>query len=299
MHSYLQAIGFRRIKKTSQLNKLFESVTASPDNVKTIPVDDETTYTVISKEVADGVGLSICGELNQHNEFQMEYYYPYLLGNTVSTNEECDIKREIEKEAYNGICDDVRLGMNLIFFINNFADYVKYHDIMGEWPVTREICLSALSVSGKILLPVYKTKNQLEIAKRNDCDSIKLIEAARNGDTSAMESLTVKDMNTYTQVTRHLKHQDLYSIVETSFMPSGVECDQYSILAYINSCSLSINSLSGEEIYVMEVICNNIPLRLVINKEDLLGVPKPGFRFKGDIWLQGKGNWKNLLSVNL
>ena len=60
-----------------------------------------------------------------------------------------------------------------------------------------------------------------------------LLSAARNGDQEAMESLTLDDIDTYSKVSRRLITEDVFTIVETYFMPYGVECDEYSILGEI------------------------------------------------------------------
>ena len=48
----------------------------------------------------------------------------------------------------------------------------------------------------------------------------------------------------------------MFSLVDTYFMPYGVECDQYSILAEIVDCNLVKNKMTGEEIYQMTLNCN-------------------------------------------
>ena len=70
-------------------------------------------------------------------------------------------------------------------------------------------------------------------------------------------------------------------------MPYGIECDQYAILGEITDCDLEQNSLTGEDVYIMEIMCNDIPFSVCINKKDLLGEPAIGRRFKGIVWLQG------------
>ena len=70
-------------------------------------------------------------------------------------------------------------------------------------------------------------------------------------------------------------------------MPYGVECDQYSILGEITECRTVTNSLTGEEIYEMGINCNDLQFDICINKQDLLGEPQVGRRFKGIIWMQG------------
>ena len=55
----------------------------------------------------------------------------------------------------------------------------------------------------------------------------------------------------------------------------------------ITDCDLEQNSLTGEDVYIMEIMCNDIPFSVCINKKDLLGEPAIGRRFKGIVWLQG------------
>ena len=38
----------------------------------------------------------------------------------------------------------------------------------------------------------------------------------------------------------------------------------------------------------MLIECSGVRMGLLINSADLLGVPTPGCRFKGDVWLQGE-----------
>lgn len=118
-----------------------------------------------------------------------------------------------------------------------------------------------------------------------------LLNAARRGDEEAIESLTLDDMDTYTAISKKIQKEDVFSIVDTSFMPYGVECDQYSILAEILECHLMKNKVTQEEVYIMSLNCNDMIFDLCINKEDLYGEPAVGRRFKGVIWMQGHINF--------
>ena len=126
MHAYLPAIGFGQIKKKSQLQQLLSSVQNFPDQVQKIRLDEESSLVVYTKEVAPGIGLMICGEEDMQGSFQMEYYEPYINSNVCSSKAECSIEKESAREAYDGVCDDCRLGLNLIFSVNNFMEYRKY-----------------------------------------------------------------------------------------------------------------------------------------------------------------------------
>ena len=111
------------------------------------------------------------------------------------------------------------------------------------------------------------------------------------GDEDAIESLTLEDMDTYTIISRKIHKEDVFSLVDTYFMPYGVECDQYSILGEILDCNKVKNRLTSEEIYQMTVSCNDLVFDICINAEDLFGEPMVGRRFKGSIWMQGYINF--------
>ena len=74
-------------------------------------------------------------------------------------------------------------------------------------------------------------------------------------------------------------------------MPYGVECDQYAILGEIVGMRTVKNKITGEDIYVLSICCNELTFDVSINIIDLFGEPQVGRRFKGVIWLQGKINF--------
>ena len=47
-----------------------------------------------------------------------------------------------------------------------------------------------------------------------------LIAAARQGDESAIESLTLEDMDTYTSISKKILTEDVFSLVDTYFIRS-------------------------------------------------------------------------------
>ena len=119
------------------------------------------------------------------------------------------------------------------------------------------------------------------------------MEAAWNGDEKALEDLTIDDMNLAQEVGERSAHEDIYTIVHTSFMPFGLESDQYSIVGIIEEYKLVKNHLTDEEMYRMIINCNEMRFTVMINRLDLLGAPDVGRRFKGEIWLQGFARFAN------
>ena len=169
------------------------------------------------------------------------------------------------------------------------AGYRPQGKPMEHFPriVGRSVTLSALSISGKIILPMMKNEKQKKTIQKNMQNRNHLIAAARDGDEDAIENLTLEDMDTYSMLSRRIAYEDVLSIVDTCFMPYGVESDQYSVIGEILDYKKTVNKITEEEIYIMKIDTNGLVYDVCINKEDLLGEPQIGRRFKGNIWMQG------------
>ena len=288
MHSYLKSIGFSDIEKKKDIDKLLDEIVRDYDDKIVVENEKGHLYAEISKEYGINSGITVFGEYDENDVFQKEYWYPYFRGTQISSREEVIIEKHADKESYAGACDDIRVGVTLIFYLQNVGDYLLQKG--RELPVKSEntVSLSGLAKDGKIILPVKKhewakDKDGKAVSNRNH-----LIAAARNGDEEAIENLTMEDIDTYTMISRRILHEDVFSIVESYFMPYGMECDQYNVMGEILECTETTNYTTKEIVYQMTLECNDICLEVCINAKDLMGEPKVGRRFKGTIWLQGR-----------
>ena len=153
--------------------------------------------------------------------------------------------------------------------------------------------MAGLSLGGKIILPINKNEKQIRKNEKTNQNRNHLIAAARDGDEDAIESLTLEDIDTYSMISRRIANEDILSIVDSYFMPHGIESDQYSILGEILNYYYVSNSFSQDRICVMTVDTNDLVYNICINENDLVGVPAVGRRFKGNIWMQGTVNIRN------
>lgn len=292
MHKFLRAIGFSKLNK-EQLELLFEQILKSP-TVRKVATDSEgNEFAEISKEFGEFFGISLRGIYNEDDTFEIEYYYPYLCGKSISTREPAEVEKHAEKESYAGICDEVRLGVTLIFYLQNVVDYLAVRKNKGYMNLADGVILGALSTEGKILLPVNKTENKVHSQKEKGNERNNLIAAAREGDEDAIENLTLEDIDTYSLLSRRITHEDVLSIVDSYFMPHGIECDQYAILGKITDFSLLQNHATQENVYCLDILCNDMNFSVCINEKDLLGEPEVGRRFKGNIWMQGSIRYRD------
>lgn len=294
MHKFLRAVGFSMYQKKRDIESLLDLLQKQTSLTRCVEVDQETNVCEIRAEAAPGFGVSIIGERNEEGEFEREFYIPYLESSQESTNAECSVQRHAEKETYAGMVDETRIGISLIFYLQNLMEYREKQKQKSGPHRIKSVNLSGLSVSGKILLPIKKTQKQIEMARVAANNRNNLIEAAKNGDESAMETLTIEDIDLYSKISRRAMKEDLYSIIDSCFMPCGIECDQYSIIGEIREIQKNKNVYTKEEIYILNLECNDLRFPVCINSQDLMGEPAVGRRFKGQIWLQGVLNFEEI-----
>lgn len=292
MHKFLRSIGFSELKK-DELEEIFAQIIKCPTVQKVATDSEGNEFAEISKEFGEFFGISVRGIYREDDTFEIEYYYPYLCGKAVSTREPADVEKHAEKESYAGICDEVRIGVTLIFYLQNVVDYLAVKKSKGYKNLAEGVILGALSTDGKILLPVNKTEKKVHNTKKDGTDRNHLIAAARDGDEDAIENLTLEDIDTYSLLSRRITHEDILSIVDSYFMPYGIESDQYSILGEIMDCTLLQNHMTEENIYSMDILCNDIVFSVCINQKDLIGEPEVGRRFKGTVWMQGSIKYRD------
>lgn len=291
LHKYMRAIGFSKIKNRKELQNLITDIIVNADERAYTSNGNETILAEFCKDFAENIGIAVCGEFDSEDKFSFDYYYPYLRGTEISSEEDVSVERHAGTESYAGICDDIKVGVSLIFYLQNMIPYVKSRN-SKRLPINgTTLTLSALSLQGKIMMPIIKNEKDKKIIKKASNDRNSLIAAARRGDEDAIESLTLEDMDTYTIISKKIQKEDVFTLVDTYFMPYGVECDQYSILGEILDCNKVINKLTLETIYQMTISCNELIFNLCINEEDLYGEPQIGRRFKGSIWMQGYINF--------
>lgn len=288
MHRYLKAVGFSKITKRSEMNEIIRDVVRHYDEKTAVENHPEGVFVEFSKNYGCDCGITVCGQYDEDNRFHVEYYFPFFRGTGITTQESVIVERHAEKESFAGACDDLRIGITLIFYLQNAAEYMleEYKGNMqsGNQPLT----LSGLASEGKILFPVQKDKEAVKVEKEMSKNRTNLIAAARNGDEEAMESLTMEDMDTYSMISQRIVTDDVFTIVDSYFMPHGIECDQYNVMGEILDCMTFKNVLTGEEICQMTIESNDMIFDVCINRNDLLGEPQVGRRFKGIIWLQGQ-----------
>lgn len=250
-------------------------------------LSEERSIVELYMEVAENTGIVVRGEVDERGSFLVAHYFPIHKGRCISSQESVFVNKRVDTDAFTGMCEDYRIGVSLIFYIQNVVELLK-NPIVKKEKKTYPIYLTALSLEGKIILPVEKTKREEEKVKKEIKNRSALIAEAKQGNPEALESLTFDDIDQYAIVTMRIRKEDVYSIVETSFFPFGSESDNYTVLGYITGVEKHQNSFTKEEFYVLSLRCNEMEFEVCINTADLFGEPEVGRRFRGNVWMQGR-----------
>lgn len=291
MHQYLQAIGFNNIYNRRDLKKLLKNVETEFTHQTVVSYNPEEDFCEFQKEYGQCIGITLCGEMDENEVFDQAYYFPYFEGSGITTYADIVIERKIEKEQYVGMCEDSKVGISLIFTVQNGVEYMRESQAGFTAGLTTSVTFSGISLGGTILLPVVKNEKMMKNEQMALDNRQMLINAARNGDQSAIETLTLDDIDTYSQVSRRLANEDVFSIVDTYFMPYGVECDLYSIMGEILAVRTRQNTMTGVKLYQMKLNVNGLKFDICVPADSVMGEPEIGRRYKGTIWLQGYINF--------
>ena len=124
MHSYLKSVGFSEITKRKQIKELVKDVIQSYDEKVTVENHEDGVFAQFSKHYGCDCGITVCGQYDENNEFHTEYYFPFFRGTGITTQESVVIEKHAEKESFAGACDDLRIGVTLIFYLQNAAEYM-------------------------------------------------------------------------------------------------------------------------------------------------------------------------------
>lgn len=314
MHRYLRAVGFSEFERKAQLDEFFDEHLKNENLISTYITGDMRLCGQYNINVCSNAGISVIGEQEKNALAKIDFYYPYIKGYDYTLIEECTIERHSDKESYAGIIDDYRMGIALIFYLTNGN---VYNSLLKKYKISDikidRIFLSALSIEGRVILPVNnKGKNVNEFADKKrlntefrddyendiDFDDKPISERLIENIDDFSDGIDKKDIsigigikipsNVVGAQEMRLKNEDLYSIVETSLVPHGIECDKYQIVAEILSVTEKTNTYTNEKLYEMRVSTMGLQFNLMINEKDLDGEPLPGRRFRGVIWLLGE-----------
>lgn len=270
---------------------LEREVTVPANFYSEVNIDVETKVSEYRLMLTENIGIAAALLRAGKRPPVLQYYYPFFETFEETSTAQCTIERHTATETYSGLIDDYSPGVSLIFFLINSLDYRKKLSA-GADPLKAYTgtYLAAFSTEGKVLLPIAKNRQDVIADIEARKERRRLQEAALAGDEDAGLKLDNEQVFLFDQLTERIHSEDLYSLVDQTFIPWGVECDQYSVVGEIVAVEEAMNSYTGIPLWLLSVESNDVKFRVCMRKQDLLGEPFPGRRIKCGIWLHGHVN---------
>ncbi|MBQ8040826.1 MAG: DUF3881 family protein, partial [Lachnospiraceae bacterium] len=214
MHKYLRTVGFRDIKNKKELKEILTDVVVTSSDRSYSQLEEDTKVAIMSKNISPSLGISVCGEFDDNGHFVFDYYFPYLHSFLKSVQEEISVERHSSQVSFAGVCEEVNFGVILIFYLQNFAGYfdAKKNNLLKN----SYISLTGLSTNGRIIFPLEKSNMQRRSQKIYSEKRKTLMQDARKGIESAIESLSIQDMGLYNTICKKILESDVYSLVDTT-----------------------------------------------------------------------------------
>ena len=270
---------------------LEREVTVPANFYSEVNIDVETKVSEYRLMLTENIGIAAALLRAGKRPPVLQYYYPFFETFEETSTAQCTIERHTATETYSGLIDDYSPGVSLIFFLINSLDYRKKLSA-GADPLKAYTgtYLAAFSTEGKVLLPIAKSRQDVIADIEARKERRRLQEAALAGDEDAGLKLDNEQVFLFDQLTERIHSEDLYTLVDQTFIPWGVECDQYSVVGEIVAVEEAMNSYTGIPLWLLSVESNDVKFRVCMRKQDLLGEPFPGRRIKCGIWLHGHVN---------
>lgn len=291
MHKDLKAIGFQKIASERAMMKWLQNLTTDYTDYDTVDIEEGLEFGEFRKSCGDRIGVASCGYLEEQELFDREYYYPYLEGSGVSSYSNILVDYVTERRQYYAIVADPKIGSNLVFYVQNGLECMRMTQYGNAFKRSTSVTLAGLAQTAMILLPLSKTPEQEKESREKARNRMMLLSAARNGDEKALETLSIEDMTEYTMIAKRMISEDVYSIVESSFIPVEHKLDAYRIIGEIRDVRMTVNTETDEALYILTVDVNELVFDICVPMENVMGVPEVGRRIKAEISLQGRINF--------
>ncbi|MBQ7601556.1 MAG: DUF3881 family protein [Lachnospiraceae bacterium] len=287
MHAFLRSIGFDSVKTKDQEKALVDWVLENPSRMSVVSLDREMNLAIAEKDINGHAGIAVVGEIGEQGGLMPEYYFPYLGATHISSTAPLSYEKTATRDGFSGMCEDDRLGLALIFDVKNVTDVVRdQQDLLLGNPSFQRVMLSMLLREGTVLLPIGDRKKAPANSRR--VFEKRLNEAEEQGDLEAVGRLAREEMLRFGRAVERIRETDILTVVESFFMPCGMESYSYYFLGEILSSALILNEITKERYYRMVLSVNGVEFTAAIHENDLQGIPSAGMRLRAKGMLMGE-----------
>ncbi len=287
MESPIAAVGFSDVDKKYNLEKIVSEILDQPTKQIASRKSNQDIIAEYLKEFGKDmyVMVRVVVRANQEDtKLEIEQCEPYLSSHYTIKVEDLSVECIDDEYNYYAICEEAETGMQFIFWLQNVVEYTEAVEMLQTFD---EVNIAALAMEGTIVLPIERNEED-EAVEKEEREKIKvMIQKAREGDEDARAKLEAEEKELDDQLKERMFEEDFLSIMSGYFVPTTLVDATYAILGEITQIQTRKNVKTGEESYLFTLNVNDMPLEVLINKNNLVGYPSIGMRFMGTCWLQG------------
>ena len=287
MESPISAVGFSNLDKDAQLETIVSSILDYPTKQFATRKTNKDILAEYFKEYDQDVYVMVRIVLKGNNKeakLEIEQCEPCFFSSNTIEVDELAVECIDDDYTYYVICEEKETGMQFIFWLQNVVEYM---DCLNEKREFNKVKIAGLAMEGTIILPIEKDSED-EAMEKEEREKLKvIIQKAREGDEEAKAQLEQEEKDLDEQLKERMMEEDFLSIMSGYFVPTTLVDATYAVLGEIKQIATRKNNKTGEELYLFVLEVNDMPLEVMINKKDLVGMPSVGMRFMGTCWLQG------------
>jgi len=289
LDEYLRAVGFSSINRVG-FRKLMRNLEMKPDRRCISDLHEDEMHVEHYLEYDGGIGVLGRGILDGEKNIFIDSCEPCVYSDSDIEVKDYSIEY-IDDSTTIVIFEDENLGNELVFQLQSNLGHKQNQkpfsdsEINGVSP--KKINIAGLSLYATIVLPVSKEGLEDELQDAEAIYHKNLITNSRNGDKEAIELLTLYEQHTTDVICERLEREDFLSVVEGYLWPSEEDELAYNILGDIEKVDTVMNTMTGEEVYKLNLDIMGVKIQVFINKYDITGFPIKGMRFMGGCKLQG------------
>ncbi len=265
------------------IDRFIKEIVVERETIKEWSSSSYNKIVDIKRAYTESICLLVRAVIKEEKVLDVRLFMPVALKGAFIKSENVDVSYSSENISAFAFTESEGGGIPVNFLLSNAEDY---EDAIIHKSKVRGVYLSAFSNEGMIVLPIEDDVFFDESGEENaKTVSNHFMESAGMRDISMSEEEYYEEMSFIRDL---LKTEDVLSVLEVYLFPVENIDAMYSLLGIIEDVKKETIRDSDGFIYCLRLRTMGLKLDLLINEKDLLGEPKVGMRFKGNVWLQGR-----------
>ena len=288
MNRNMSAIGLKTIERNRKaLSRIVGNMAKNPDTCISYPGKDGKTQVEQYGYIGEDFGLVLYGARNHDDEVKIRRWNTFAFSDASLKISKVSFEKMRNGEVF-AYCEDEATGNEFEFRLNNIRDFENFPEYSKQMILSEATAnIVALGRVGNVIFPVEKNEDSLKMRAKEEDMRRDLIRKLRKGDETAERKLVERSLEIAATVRERLKTEDVLSVFEGYLLPYGDDEGAYAVLGDIKGIARLDNVITEETVCALTLDVTGVPLRVLVNELDVVGLPMEGMRFMGICDLQG------------